>query len=88
MSARFDHAADAERLLAVADNKSVPSPAVIVAMAQVRAALALVEQQRIANLIAASQMEGGPYRDVNRWSNGEEDAVMVIRREVREGLGL
>lgn len=52
------------------------------------ATLALVEQQRIANLIAAFQMEGGPYKEANHWTDGEEDANVSIRRQVREGLGL
>lgn len=63
-----------------------------VAIAQVHATLALVEQQRIANLIAAFDMEGGPYKVANNWVRNdgevEEDAHVYLIREIREGLGL
>ena len=51
------------------------------------ATLALVEQQRIANLIAAFQIEGGPFKEVNNWASEEGSASIAILREIREGLG-
>ena len=51
MSDRYDHAAEARRLLNESGPYGVPLPEASAA-AQVHATLALVEQQRIANLIA------------------------------------
>lgn len=44
----------------------------------------LVEQQRIANLIAAVEIEIGPYRLVNNWP----DAWQKATEEIKEVLGL
>ena len=53
MSDRIDHAAEAREYIAAALGAVTADPAVIVALlAQAEATLALVEQQRIANLIA------------------------------------
>lgn len=60
MSERIDHAAEAVRLIELS---SVPpytdESRTLLAAAQVHATLALVEQQRIANLIALSQVQDG-----------------------------
>jgi len=53
-------------------------------VAQAEATLALVEQQRVANLIAVMQMEGGPYKDINGWGGARVEAVS----EIRKALGL
>lgn len=90
MAEHIDHAAEAVKLL----ENYAPDYMV----AQVHATLALVEQQRIANLLAVAQMEGGPHKDANGWTrtikdeNGyyvdDEDVNVYLRREIREGLGL
>lgn len=88
----IDHAAEARDALTTAHDFAMDEEFAFADLtlkaAQVHATLALVEQQRIANLIAAFQMEGGPYKEANDWTDGEEDANVSIRRQVREGLGL
>lgn len=59
MSERIDHAAKARYWLPQNGDGILPDH---VAVAQVHATLALVEQQRIANLIALGNAEHGPYR--------------------------
>lgn len=59
MSERIDHAAKARYWLPQKGDGITPNH---VAVAQVHATLALVEQQRIANLIALGNAEHGPYR--------------------------
>lgn len=54
------------------------------ALAQVHATLALVEQQRIANLIAFMESEGGPYKDINEVEGGRANALT----QIVEGLSL
>lgn len=101
MSARIDHVGWAEGFVDAAlapfdpneppiegDARDEPTVSENLAFAQVHATLALVEQQRIANLIAAFQMEGGPYKVPNSWTDGTEDANVRIPREIREALGL
>jgi len=99
MTERTDHAAKAKRILeAGLEAGRQYHPAVEYAHAQVHATLALVEQQRIANLIAVAQMEGGPHKDVNNWTvavkdpNGyyvaDEPVGLHISTQIREGLGL
>lgn len=65
MSERIDHAAKAEEWLADAKRAEVSlAEAVTFAdIAQVHATLALVEQQRIANLIALGVIGGGPINN-------------------------
>lgn len=73
MSARIDHAAQAEEWLADAKRAEVSFTASLhdrarriaeaeafAAIAQVHATLALAEQQRIANLVALGVIGGGP----------------------------
>lgn len=91
MTERTDHAAEALNYLGAATDRKV-------AIAHVHATLALAEQQRIANLIAVSQMESGPYKDANNWTVevrdpdgrylADDDANAVIRDRIREALGL
>jgi hypothetical protein len=106
MTERIEHTAEARLALEyamrdVSENwplQTGETKADIIAQAQVHATLALVEQQRIANLIAVAQMEGGPYKESNTWTrsihdaNGfyiaDEDANPYIRHEIRTGLGL
>jgi|GEM_PF-3602532 len=88
---RIDHVAEAREMLGVA---AITQDAEVVA----HALLALVEQQRIANLIAVTQMESGPYKDANNWTRevhdadgryiSDEDANPYLRNEIREALGL
>lgn len=82
MTERIDHVAEALRERAYAESPGPGDPTLAtnwLLSAQVHATLALVEQQRIANLIALHNadsviVEAGEWRDV-------EDAI-------REGLGL
>lgn len=73
MSERIDHAAEASRLLASSGPYGAPLLEASTA-AQAHATLALVEQQRIANLIALSQAEDG-----NGWTS--EQAIAAVFRE-------
>jgi len=81
MTERIDHAAEARRGLSVLDAPDTILIADALSAAQVHATLALVEQQRIANLIAL----GIIFND---------DSVIVSRHkgevalEAREALGL
>lgn len=88
MSERIDHA-QMSKLLLGADWRDHTAVAQL-AEAQVRATLALVEQQRIANLIALSQatnadgsriMQGALTHVIDEYSVG-------VNAAVREGLGL
>lgn len=104
MTERIDHAAEARKHIEWAheqqavDGEFTESVHHNATLAVAEATLALVEQQRIGNLIAASQMEGGPYKDANSWTvnahdadgryESDEDANVFLRREIREGLGL
>lgn len=86
----IDHAAEAQIRINFS-HKSPPNDPIsqtYMMQAQVHATLALVEQQRIANLIAVFQMEGGPYKETNRWATDEEDANAIIVRDIKKGLGL
>lgn len=89
MSERIDHAAEAVLCMKYAESPSAGSPevaAVHMAQAQVHATLALVEQQRIANLITVAGW-------VEEQGVGEVGALLDELRhgvagEVWEGLGL
>lgn len=65
MSARIDHAAQAEEWLADAKRADVSfaEAEAFAAIAQVYATLALAEQQRIANLVALGVIGGGPINN-------------------------
>lgn len=90
MTERIDHAAEALRVLEGAwDGRNVATDAPLVA--QVHATLALVEQQRIANIIALGQPQDVPVR----FGNGKATIAMTswdhdggLRDDIREGLGL
>lgn len=94
MTERIDHAAEALALI----NHPYPAPPTYLAEAQIHATLALVEQQRIANLIAAFQMEGGTYKQANNWKRRvhdqdgfyvyDEEANVFLGNEIKEALGL
>ena len=90
MNKRVDHAAEAvESLAAAKEWDTVPEAALLVADAQAHATLALVEQQRVANLIAA--MTGGDdgASVINGPDNRYQDtAWLAWRSDIREGLGL
>lgn len=100
MADRIDHAADAERLLRDANGKNVERAAVLVAAAHVRATLALVEQQRIANRIALAQVARSTWptsTDGSLIGSGShalwdypstETGRSPLKAEFREGLGL
>lgn len=82
MTERIDHAAKAERLVRLTDGYLERNAL----QAQVHATLALVEQQRIANLIALHRHE--VKYDIGDWSrlyvNGTED----LKPDLAKGLGL
>lgn len=94
MSNRIDHAAVARKYIASALGAVTADPAVIVALlAQAEATLALVEQQRIANLIALGYGHTSPSGDVV----GEARRALVertgadrhqLRSEVAAALGI
>lgn len=86
MTEQIDHAAEARRALAAATE--TPAEGVVsdpwLLAAQVHATLALVEQQRIANLLALAQFEWGT--DGNRlFTKGE--FAMELRTEASTLLG-
>ena len=107
---KIDHAAEAVRVAYLADNYdradhftgavgvSIGVESLVQAqIAQVHATLALVEQQRIANLIALASSEIGELVSTGMGGLTEHqphpdygDTVMVpaLRAEIRKGLGL
>lgn len=94
MSERIDHAAAAARLVA---ESVVPSTdAELIGVAQVHSTLALVEQQRIANLIAYVQLLEAQYAEAARhqvefdWSTRADSVARhgIALDRIREGLGL
>lgn len=77
MNDRIDHAAEARKYIAAALGVATADPAGVVALlAQAEATLALVEQQRIANLIALGYGHTSPRGDVV----GEARRALVERR--------
>ena len=82
MTERIDHAAEALALI----NHPYPAPPTYLAEAQIHATLALVEQQRIANLITVA----GWVMDSSAEDVGFDlDKLRLgIAGEVWEGLGL
>lgn len=73
MSASCDHAGKAREILTT--SVVVSTDAELIAVAQVHATLALVEQQRIANILAAAHLPGDVF---------DHEKM----RDIREGLGL
>lgn len=84
MTERTDHAAEARRVLGNFPHEDLMSNTDALAWAQVHATLALVEQQRIANLVAiygaTAEVEDG-YKSV-----GVDYGHLSA--EIREALGL
>ena len=97
MSDQIDHAEVAQGWLAWSENQNpdLDSKAIhSAAMAQAAATLALVEQQRIANLIAYWQLHT-PRSVKESLDNGQIEVTLLyadddrnIDTEVRKGLGL
>lgn len=88
---KIDHAAEAEELLAKNPGDLAIGPewgAVLAQTAAAHATLALVEQQRIANLIAL--LNGGANSEavVNAPGDFSADRWYGLYDEVRKGLGL
>ncbi|ONI65653.1 hypothetical protein CSIV_05080 [Microbacterium sp. CSI-V] len=90
MTERIDHATEALRLADLSQHPNTGDPAVgalYIGAAQIHATLALVEQQRIANLIAMSQPQ--PFKNggtIALWVFNPETGA--LRADVSEGLGL
>ncbi|WP_323985920.1 hypothetical protein [Microbacterium plantarum] len=94
MSERIDHAAEAASDIRYADEvleqgADLEVAKAIAAVGQVQATLALVEQQRIANIIALSSpqeaLDGAECRIPSFVRSG---SVPDLRDDIREGLGL
>ena len=91
MSERVDHAAEAvESLAAAKEWDTVPEAALLVADAQAHATLALVEQQRIANLIALGMYTNadGSRLAQNAVATPNSEHSVALNDDIREGLGL
>ena len=96
-SDRIDHAAEAREWLAAAErpDMNLDETTAFAHVGQVHATLALVEQQRIANIIAiANNVSGDPDVTV---TDGERAAWLALcdegsphslRPEIREALGI
>ena len=80
MTDRIDHAAAARKLLARYENASLHI--IEATAAQAHATLALVEQQRIANLIALGYKYYGSREDT------EGAYANLLKLEIRTALGL
>jgi len=91
MSERIDHAAAAVGMLKDAQAAQDLSLIGIIAQgAQVHATLALVEQQRIANLLTLSELEGSfegcdPTSLLKEYKHGYK---FELKDDLREALGL
>lgn len=97
MTERIDHAAKAMEWLTPAEGTGLTwtETSGMAAIAQAHATLALVEQQRIANLIALARVESEnhttPTDALDALYTREEtsfDTKLHTRAEIREGLGL
>ncbi|MDD7930102.1 hypothetical protein [Microbacterium thalli] len=89
MTERIDRAAEAQRLVTYAKGASVPgSGALYLAEAQVHATLALVEQQRIANLIALGSKKPDLADGATIRLPLFDPRMGTLLDEVRVGLGL
>lgn len=90
MTDRIDHAAEARRLNKLASSVAGDAAArVVLAAAQVHATLALVEQQRIANLIAVlnADMPDG-YIVTKVWDQPGERPQEAMRQQITAALGI
>lgn len=90
MAERIDHAAKAEQIVAETPSKITELEAVSwFAEAQVHATLALVEQQRIANLIALeAQCTGEADQALYIETGPEWGAVRELRPDIKAALGI
>ena len=105
MTDRIDHVTEARRLQEAArgiisDNPTAFAPhmgaVIMLDEARLEAQLALVEHQRIANLIAYVQMlelqyaEAGKHPDEFDWTTRADSIVRhgIVLNRIREGLGL
>lgn len=100
MSERIDHVTEARNYIACWEEKAGQHPELDMALLQAHATLALVEQQRITNLIALAQGgRGGPIgleevaldalRSLHFSSDGPwGNQTVELRPEIREALGL
>lgn len=93
---KIDHAAKAEELLSKNPGDPAIGPewgAVLAQTAAAHATLALVEQQRIANLIAYGRgysvqrlVRGSEV--IHQWRPSSAEEVNGVNQEIRKGLGL
>lgn len=95
MSDRIDHAAEARNYIACWEEKAGQHPELDMALLQAHATLALVEQQRIANIIAiANNVSEDPDVTVTDGERAawlalcEEDSPHSLLPEIREALGI
>lgn len=92
MADRIDHVEEARGWLSQAERPDVPAAltSAIADIAQAYATLALVEQQRIANLIALSQATNPDGSRIAPWAvtHPVDDWSVAVNEEIREGLGL
>ena len=91
MPDRIDHAAEAQKVLAMPTSVWC-SPSDVLAGAQVHATLALAEQHRIANLIALMDSSRASTNDaraaLNALSVGEPVIDRHLRPEIARALGI
>lgn len=96
MNGNIDHAATAQQILdGVHTLDSLGQADLAALIAQVHATLALVEQQRIANLIALAQVKVHATDQYSRYagviyeaSKGVTGLEPALRADIRQGLGL
>lgn len=105
MTERIDHTGWAREFIRAAENafddevtidaREAPTVAENIALAQVHATLALVEQQRLANLITLAAIPGAGTLETAAAhallipsDDADWDSRPTIRPEIREGLGL
>lgn len=88
----MNHAQEARDLIGVGiesmELKQLPHAQATLAMAQVHATLALVEQQRIANLIELTHNQNGGLVFARALYEMQGKNVKSIRPEISEALGL
>lgn len=90
MSAHIDHVSLAKDFIAINDIPADHVGAARIAIAQVHATLALVEQQRIANLIAMGQFTNGDRTPplMHIAVEAVDEYMIQPVAAIREGLGL
>lgn len=94
MSKRIDHVSKALRSIEglhdyqAEEGMTGESMLTVALEAQAHATLALVEQQRIANLIAARAQSESPRIDLRGDSNSHDMVQKITDAEIRKALGL